>query len=168
MLTFFLYAGAEFVVARWSFTLLTLHRGESIATGGLLMSLFWGSLMVGRAVFGIVADRVPLARTLSACLAASVIGALLFWLEPTRILSFVGLMLIGATLAPFFASFIVLTPRWVGPAHADNAIGLQIAAAGLGGAAFSATVGYVAEAGAPQRAARRRRGTRGGGSRARA
>lgn len=40
MLTF--YSGAEFVVAQWSFTLLTLHRGESVATGGLLVSLYWG------------------------------------------------------------------------------------------------------------------------------
>jgi fucose permease len=34
----------------------------------------------------------------------------------------------------------------VGPAHADNAIGFQIAAAGLGGATLTATVGIVAEA----------------------
>lgn len=146
MATFFVYAGSEFVVAQWSFSLLTLHRGESVATGGLLVSLYWGSLMVGRVLFGIVADRVPLTRTLTACLAASVAGALLFWLEPTRVLSFLGLMLIGAAFAPVFASLIVLTPRWVGPAHADNAIGFQIAAAGLGGASLTAAVGFIAEA----------------------
>jgi fucose permease len=146
MATFFVYAGSEFVVAQWSFTLLTLHRGESVATGGLLVSLYWGSLMVGRVLFGVVADRVPLVRTLTICLAASVVGALLFWLEPTRSLSFLGLMLIGAAFAPVFASLIILTPRWVGPAHADDAIGFQIAAAGLGGASLTAAVGYFAEA----------------------
>jgi fucose permease len=146
MATFFVYAGAEVVVAQWSFTLLTLHRGESVATGGLLVSLYWGSLMGGRVLFGIVADRVRLVPTLSACLATSVVGALLFWLEPTRTLSFLGLMLIGAGLAPVFASLIILTPRWLGRAHADNAIGFQIAAAGLGGATLTATVGFVAEA----------------------
>jgi len=144
MLTFFVYTGAEFVVAQWSFTLLTLHRGESVATGGLLVSLYWGSLMAGRVLFGIVADRVPLVRTLSACLVGSVFGALLFWLEPTRSLSFLGLMLMGAAFAPVFASLIVLTPRMVGQAHADNAIGFQIAAAGLGGATLTAAVGVVA------------------------
>ncbi len=146
MATFFVYAGSEFVVAQWSFTLLTLHRGESIATGGLLVSLYWGSLMVGRVLFGIVADRVPLVRTIAYCIAASVVGALLFWLEPTRSLSYLGLMLIGASFAPVFASLIILTPRWVGQAHADNAIGFQIAAAGLGGATLTATVGFVANA----------------------
>jgi fucose permease len=146
MLTFFVYTGAEFVVAQWSFTLLTLHRGETVATGGLLVSLYWGSLMVGRVLFGIVADRVPLVRTLSVCLVGSVVGALLFWLEPTRSLSFAGLMLVGAAFAPIFASLIILTPRVVGQAHADNAIGFQIAAAGLGGAALTASVGVVAAA----------------------
>ncbi len=146
MATFFVYAGSEFVVAQWSFTLLTLHRGESVATGGLLVSLYWGSLMVGRVLFGIVADRVPLTRTITACLAASVVGALLFWLEPTRMLSFLGLMIIGAAFAPVFATLIILTPRWVGPAHADNVIGFQIAAAGLGGASLTAAVGFFAEA----------------------
>ncbi len=144
MLTFFVYAGAEFVVAQWSFTLLTLHRGETVATGGLLVSLYWGSLMVGRVLFGIIADRVPLVPTLSGCLVTSVVGAALFWLEPTRSLSFIGLMLIGAAFAPIFASLVILTPRWVGQAHADNAIGFQIAAAGLGGAALTAAVGVVA------------------------
>lgn len=146
MATFFVYSGAEFVTAQWSFTLLTLHRGESVATGGLLVSLYWGSLMVGRVLFGIVADRVPLVRTISACMAVGVLGALLFWLEPTRMLSFLGLMLIGAAFAPVFASLVVLTPRWVGDAHADNAIGFQIAAAGLGGATLTAAVGMVAGA----------------------
>jgi fucose permease len=146
MATFFVYAGSEFVVAQWSFSLLTLHRGESVATGGLLVSLYWGSLMAGRVLFGVVADRVPLTRTITACLATSVVGALLFWLEPTRTLSFLGLMLIGAAFAPVFASLIILTPRWVGAAHADNAIGFQIAAAGLGGASLTAAVGYFAEA----------------------
>ena len=146
MATFFVYSGAEFVTAQWSFTLLTLHRGESVATGGLLVSLYWGSLMVGRVLFGIVADRVPLVRTISICIAVSVLGAVLFWLEPTRALSFLGLMLIGAAFAPVFASLIILTPRWVGQAHADNAIGFQIAAAGLGGATLTASVGFVADA----------------------
>jgi fucose permease len=102
--------------------------------------------MVGRVLFGTVADRVPLVRTLTFCLAGSVVGALLFWLEPTRALSFLGLMLIGAAFAPVFASLVILTPRWVGDAHADNAIGFQIAAAGLGGATLTASVGFVADA----------------------
>src|SRR5690606_29659316 len=144
MLTFFAYAGVELVTAQWSYSLLTLHRGLPVSTAGLLVSLYWGSLMAGRVLFGIVADRVPLVRTLRLCIASSVAGALLFWLEPTPFVSYVGLMLIGFSLAPVFASLISLTPRRVGAEHANNAIGFQIASAGLGGATFTAVVGLVA------------------------
>src|SRR5690606_2323805 len=47
-------------------------------------------------------------------------------------------------IAPVFASLISLTPARVGRAHSDNAIGFQIAAAGLGGALLTGVVGVVA------------------------
>ncbi|MCP2014579.1 fucose permease [Deinococcus sp. HSC-46F16] len=143
MLTFFLYTGVEAVTAQWSYSLLTLGRGVPETAAGLFVSLYWGSLMVGRILFGAVANRVPLVGTLRLCLIASVAGALLFWLEPTRALSVAGLMMIGFFLAPIFASLISLTPGRVGQAHADSAIGFQVAAAGLGGAALTALVGVL-------------------------
>src|SRR5690606_37772756 len=73
-------------------------------------------------------------------------GAVLFWLEPTQLLSYGGLMLIGFAIAPIFPSLISLTPGRVGREHADNAIGFQISAAGLGGASLTALVGVTATA----------------------
>ncbi len=146
MLTFFVYAGVEMVTGQWAFSLLTIERGVAVGAAGLLVSLFWGSLMVGRVVFGIVADRVNLTQTLRLCIAACVVGALLFWLEPTRALSYAGMMLIGFSIAPIFASLISLTPARVGKEHADNAIGFQIASAGLGGAGLTAAVGLASRA----------------------
>ena len=100
--------------------------------------------MVGRVLFGVIADRVPLTQTLRICMAAAGVGALLFWLEPTRILALIGLVMIGFFLAPIFASLISLTPGRVGRTHADSAIGFQIAAAGLGGAIITGLVGVLA------------------------
>lgn len=143
---FFVYSGVEFATAQWSYSLLVLGRGVPEATAGLVVALFWGGLMVGRILFGVVADRVPLTRTLRLCLVGVVLGALLFWLEPTQALSLVGLVAMGTLLAPVFATLIGLTPARVGAAHADSAIGFQIAAAGLGGAAMTALVGILAHA----------------------
>ena len=98
MLVFFFYTGVELATAQWSYTLLTLGRGMSEATAGLFVTLYWGSLMAGRVLFGFVADLVPLARTLRLCLIAGAFGAALFWLEPTPAVSLVGLMLIGFAL----------------------------------------------------------------------
>ncbi|HET8985782.1 MAG TPA: MFS transporter [Trueperaceae bacterium] len=144
MATFFVYAGVEVVAAQWSYTLLTLQRGVPVTTAGLLIGLFWGSLMVGRVLFGIVANRVRLVPTLRACITVSIAGAVLFWLEPTPVLSYLGLMLIGFSIAPIFASLVSLTPQRVGRSHSDNAIGFQISSAGLGGASLTALVGVVA------------------------
>jgi fucose permease len=143
---FFFYSGVETVTAQWSYSLLTLGRGVPETTAGLFVTLYWGSLTGGRIVFGAVADRVPLVRTLRLCLLGAVLGALLFWLEPTRLLSLVGLMAIGFSLAPVFASLISLTPSRVGLAHADSAIGFQIAAASLGAAALTGVTGALADA----------------------
>lgn len=143
MLIFFVYTGVEIATAQWSFSLLALGRGVPQTAAGLSVSLYWGSLMAGRVLFGFIADKVPLARTLRLCILGSVLGALLLWLDPSRILSLAGLMLIGFCFAPIFASLISLTPARVGAEHADSAIGFQIAAAGLGGAALTGLIGLL-------------------------
>lgn len=146
MLVFFFYTGVELAAAQWSYSLLTLGRDVPETTAGLFVTLYWGSLMVGRIVFGVFADRVPLVMTLRLCILGAVAGALLFWLEPTRLWSLVGLMAIGVSFAPVFASLISLTPARVGLAHADSAIGFQVASAALGGAALTALMGVLADA----------------------
>ena len=143
MLIFFFYTGVEIATAQWSYTLLTLGRGVPETTAGLFVSLYWGSLMVGRVLFGVVANRVPLAQALRLCIVGSLLGAVLLWLDLSRGLSLVGLMMMGFFLAPIFASLISLTPARVGPTHANSAIGFQIAAAALGGAALTALVGVL-------------------------
>lgn len=144
MLVFFIYTGVELVAGQWSYSLLTLERGVAAQAAGIWVSLYWGGLMVGRVLFGFIADRVPLTQTLRVCIVATAVGALLFWLEPTRTLALVGLIMIGFFLAPIFASLISLTPARVGQTHADSAIGFQIAAAGLGGAVLTGLVGVLA------------------------
>ena len=146
MAVFFVYTGVELAAAQWSYSLLVLGRGVPEATAGLAVALYWGGLTAGRVAFGLVADRVPPTATLRVCLAGVVVGTLLFWLEPTPAIALAGLAAMGVMLAPVFATLIGLTPARVGAAHADSAIGFQIAAAGLGGAALTAGVGALAGA----------------------
>lgn len=147
MLTFFFYSGVEAVTAQWSYSLMTLGRDVPPTTAGLLVSLYWGSLMVGRILFGFIASRVPLVPTLRLCLGGALLGTLLFWWDPAPVVAATGLMLIGFFLAPLFASLISLTPERVGREHADTAIGFQVASAALGAAVLTALVGVVARRG---------------------
>ncbi len=144
MLTFFCYSGMEIAAAQWSYSLLTLGRGVDESVAGLYVALYWGSLMAGRILFGFVANRLPLVAALRICVLANIAGTVLVWLEPVPLAAPVGLMIMGAALAPIFATLISQTPERVGRAHADSAIGFQIAAAGLGGAALTALVGVLA------------------------
>jgi fucose permease len=144
MAVFFVYTGVEMVAGQWSYSVLTLSRGAPEATAGIAVSLYWGSLMVGRVLFGLIADRVRLVPTLRACMLGAAVGGTLFWLNLGLAASFAGLMLIGLAVAPIFASLIAMTPARLGRAHADSAIGFQIAAAGLGGAALPGLVGLIA------------------------
>jgi fucose permease len=144
MLVFFVYSGVEMATAHWSYSLLTLSRGVPETTAGLFVSLYWGSLMVGRVLFGAVANRIPLVLTLRLCIVGAAAGALLFWLEPTRSLSLLGLMSMGFFFAPVFATLISLTPARVGAAHADSAIGFQVASAALGAAVLTGVTGLLA------------------------
>ena len=145
MLIFFFYSGVEIATAQWSYSLLTLGRGVPETSAGLFVTLYWGSLMGGRIIFGIFADRLPLIRTLRLCILTSILGALLFWLETTRGLSIAGLMMMGISFAPIFASLISLTPARVGAARADSAIGFQTASSGLGAAVLTALIGILAD-----------------------
>lgn len=146
MAVFFLYAGAEVATALWAYSVMTIGRGVGDATAGLSVAAYWGSLMAGRILFGLVADRVPLVPALRVAIGVSALGALLFWLGASWWVWLLGLVLLGLGFAPVFASLISLTPSRVGRAHAASAIGFQVAGAALGGAIVTAAVGVIAGA----------------------
>jgi fucose permease len=55
-----------------------------------------------------------------------------------------GLVILGLCFAPVFPLLIALTPERVGEGHAGHAIGLQVAAAALGGGALPGAIGFIA------------------------
>jgi fucose permease len=61
------------------------------------------------------------------------------------VVGFLGLALIGFSLAPLFPLLISHTPKRLGAAHAPNAIGFQVAAAGLGLSLVPGLAGVLAE-----------------------
>ncbi len=145
ILILFLYTGIEVAAGQWSFTLFTTSRAVPPATAGVWISIYWGSLMVGRILFGIFVGVAPLRILLRWSLGGIVLGALLVWLNLANLLSFAGLALMGLALAPVFPSLISTTPQRLGAAHAANGVGFQIAAAGRGGATLPSVVGVLAD-----------------------
>lgn len=145
ILLFFLYTGLEVAAGTWLYTLLTESRGLRPAEAGLWVSAYWGSLTVGRVFSGAIVERLTVPTLLRLSMAGAVLGTLLIWVNLSPWLALVGAVLLGFALAPMFPSFMTLTPARMGPAHAANTIGFQVAAAMLGGAALVGGFGLLAE-----------------------
>jgi fucose permease len=136
--------GIEAAAGTWAYSLLTEARGVSTMVAGLWVSIYWGSLTVGRLLAGLVAPCVSVSRLLRLCLLGIALSATLLWLDLASLLNFWGLALMGLSCAPIFPSLITTTPERLGTAHTANGIGLQIAAAVLGQALLPSCIGILA------------------------
>jgi fucose permease len=140
---FILYCGLEASTGAWLFTLLTEGRAVSTATAGTAVSVYWGSLMAARVVFGLVHVRGPLSRWLVGCLTAILIGTIALSASSQAGVAIAAGAVIGFACGPVFPWLISLTPARLGAAHAANAIGVQIASASIGLTLLPTTVGIV-------------------------
>jgi fucose permease len=141
MAVFFLYTGLEVTVGQWSFTMLTESRAIDPVVAGAWVSGYWGSIGVGRVLFGFLVDRIGIDGLLRACLLAAVLGAVLIALPGP--LTFAGLVLTGLGLAPVFPCLMTRTPQRLGADLATHAVGFQVGAAMIGAAVIPAAVGLA-------------------------
>lgn len=140
---FAVYVAVEIATGLWAFTLLTKGRGMGEGAAGVCVSLYWGSLFVGRLVLGAIADRVGTRETLLTSLGGMITGAVLVGLPAPAFVAVAGLMLIGLAAAPVFPLLTLTTADRVGEQHADRAIGVQMGACALGGAALPTGIGVL-------------------------
>ena len=141
---FFVYTGIEAAAGIWAYTLFTESRAVSLMTAGMWLSVYWGSLTVGRLLSGLVIEHISIHRLLRVCLVSIALGATLIWLGGASFLSGAGLGLMGLASAPIFPSMISATPLRLGEEHIANGVGFQIAAAVLGQSLVPAIVGVLA------------------------
>lgn len=143
---FVVYAGVEGSMGIWTYTLLTEARGVPPAEAGGVVSLFWGSLTGGRLLAAAGAGRVPPGPMLALSLSGVVCGTALVWLKAAPMATYAGIVLAGCACGPIFPTLVATTPVRVGPRHAANAVGFQIAAAALGLALLPGAIGVAADA----------------------
>src|SRR5262245_22343510 len=144
MAVFFVYTGLEAAAGTWVYSLFTEARAIMSSTAGMWVSVYWGSLTIGRLASGVVVGFVPVSLLLRLCLITVALSAVLIWSNVTRFSRSLGLALMGVSLAPIFRSLIAMTPARLGAVHTANGVGLQIAAAVLGQSCLPALVGVLA------------------------
>jgi fucose permease len=145
ILMFLLYTGAELTLGNWTYTLFTEGRGVSPQLAGLWAGGFWATFTIGRVLAGLYAHRIRLNTMLYSALVLAVIGAFLFWWNPITIVGVAGVFIVGFAIAPIFPGLVSSTSRRVGQRHAGNTIGIQMSAAGLGGALLPSLAGLLAQ-----------------------
>src|SRR5262249_13574990 len=93
---------------------------------------------------GAVVAFVSVSGLLRLCLLSLALGTALLWLDRTSMLSFLGLAIIGLSLAPIFPSLIATTPERLGEAPTPAGLRRQLAAAALGRSLLPGLVGVLA------------------------
>jgi fucose permease len=145
IILFLLYTGAEFTLGSWTYTIFTEGRGISPEIAGIWAGGFWGTFTIGRALGGLYAHRFRLNTLLVSSISLSLFGSILFWWNPLPIVGVLGVFVTGFGMAPVFAGLISSTSQRVGEHHAANTIGIQMAAANLGGTILPAAGGFLAQ-----------------------
>lgn len=144
MAVFVAYAGLEASIGAWTYTLLTEGRRMSPADAGLLASLFWGGMTAGRLLAAAGGGLVEVHRMLRWTVLLAGVGTVIVVAGMGAAATGFGLLLAGVACGPIFPSLIATTPGRVGPAHAANAVGFEIAASALGLALVPGIVGLTA------------------------
>jgi len=145
ILMFLLYTGAEFTLGNWTYTLFTEGRGISPELAGLWAAGFWATFTIGRVLGGLYAHRIRLNTMMHGALVLCLVGAIFLWWNPIAWVGVAGVLIVGFAMAPIFPGLVSSTSQRVGRRHAGNTIGIQISAAGLGGALLPALAGILAE-----------------------
>lgn len=140
MAAFFVYCGLECGAGLWIASVLHDGRGWSFQAAGLMVTLYWGSLTVGRFLIGTISQRMQAIRIVRVAVGGAVLGTTLVALSSllggqgaaAGLLMALGLLFTGLSLSPIYPMLMHDTPRCVGPGHAINLIGFQGAAGQLG------------------------------------
>jgi fucose permease len=141
------YSGVENTAGTWASAYFQ-NEGLSIRTANDWVTAYWTTFTIGRIVFGFFVTRFQTSSVIQTCLLGALAGVALLGLTEGAIATF-GLALLGFMLAPIFALLISSTQAKLG-AHAPNAIGFQVAAAGVGFGAMPALTGWLIEANGEQ------------------
>jgi fucose permease len=142
---YFVYSAIEVGTGLWTASVLVESRGMAQATAGIFVSFFYGSIMAGRFLTGLIAEKAGNRILVRAGLLIAISGAILFSLSgEVAPLSLAALILIGLGCAPIYPSLMHETPRRYDPDTARAVVGRQVAFAYVGAALIPPVFGLLA------------------------
>jgi fucose permease len=140
---FFFMTGIEAGAGAWSYTMLFEKFGLDAGEAGLWAGFYWGAIALGRLVLSPLSRSLRPARLIQLGTFGLLAGALMMTRDQVWLFQ-AGLLVFGFAMAPLFPTLMSLTPSRLGSHVSLHAIGFQVSAAVLGGAAIPTLAGILA------------------------
>jgi fucose permease len=141
-----LYSASEFTVGIWTVSMLEESRHVAAGIAGGWISLYYGGIMAGRILTGLVADRMGNRRMVRIGLGIALAGSVLLILRSADWLVLPGLLLLGLGFAPVYPCLMHETPERFDDETYQKVIGFQVGAANIGASVLPGLVGLLASA----------------------
>ncbi len=146
MLLFLFYVGSETSVGIWSASYLRTARAVSIEDAGVWVSMFYGSITVGRIIAGFFVEKIGTKKSIWIGICVSIVGFISLSVPAaTNILCPLGLILIGLGFAPVYPCTMQDAPKFFG-SFSVIAIGYEMGFANIGYAFLPMAVGAISGA----------------------
>ncbi|WP_028609509.1 MFS transporter [Paenibacillus harenae] len=141
-LFFMIYVGMEMSFSNYLPSILIERSGIGESAAASVLSLFWGTMVLGRLFAGVLADRMGYSRyLLIATLGASAVFVLMAVMgQLSWTLVFVGLS--GLCFSGIFGIALVYANALI-PGMTERTTSLLVACGGLGGAIFPRLTGWI-------------------------
>lgn len=143
LMVFLFYCGVEATVGLWGSTFLIRVKGINVVTAAGWVSLYFGSITLGRFISGFVTMRVSSKTLIRAGEIAILSGAIGLLLPLPSVFSMLSFILIGLGCAPIFPSMLHETPARFGDEDAQNIMGFQMAVAYIGTSLLPPLLGVI-------------------------
>jgi fucose permease len=140
------YSACEFTVGIWTVSMLVESRGIAPGVAGNWISLYYGGIMGGRILTGLVSNRLGNRFMVRLGLGLALVGAVAVCLSALPWLALPGLLLLGLGFAPVYPCLMHETPERFDEETYQTIIGYQVGAANLGASVLPGLVGLLASA----------------------
>ncbi|RJX36846.1 MFS transporter [Paenibacillus pinisoli] len=139
---FMIYVGMEMSFSNYLPSILIARTGMSDSTATAALSLFWGTMVLGRLFAGIIADRIGYARYLFITTAAAAIVFLGMVVFQQQSLLMILIALSGLCFSGVFGIALVYANGLL-PGMTERTTSLLVALGGVGGAVFPRVTGWL-------------------------
>ena len=139
------YCSLEFLMGTWGASFLINARGLSADKAAQMVSLYYGGIMLGRFISGIVSLKVNDRNLIRAGVGLLLFGVIMLAI-PNTITLYIGMVAIGVGCGPIFPSTLHAVPERFGKELSTHITGYHMGGAYAIGFVMQVVFGYVATA----------------------